>query len=62
MGAIVPGQLGVEEYANKIMLETVGIVNNEVWVVVSILRRARQLFWVVIAGIFYLIMGKNKNN
>jgi uncharacterized protein (TIRG00374 family) len=56
VGAIVPGQVGVEEYANKIMLEAVGIAGNEVWLVVSIMRRARQLFWVGVAGIFYVFM------
>ncbi|MFT6338741.1 MAG: hypothetical protein ACJATI_005518, partial [Halioglobus sp.] len=59
IGAIVPGQVGVEEYANKVMLGAVGIAGNEVWLVVSIMRRARQLFWVGIAGVFYFFMGKN---
>ncbi|MFT4536110.1 MAG: hypothetical protein ACJA1A_002870 [Saprospiraceae bacterium] len=58
VGAIVPGQVGVEEYANKVMLEAVGIAGNEVWLVVSIMRRARQLFWVGIAGVFYFFMEK----
>ena len=53
IGAIVPGQVGVEEYANKVMLQAVGIAGNEVWLVVSIMRRARQLFWVGVAGAFY---------
>lgn len=57
IGAMVPGQVGVEEYANKVMLSAVGIGGNEVWVVVSIMRRARQIFWVGIAGIFYWIIG-----
>ena len=58
VGAIIPGQVGVEEYANKVMLEAVGIAGNEVWLVVSIMRRARQLFWVAIAGVFYFFMGR----
>lgn len=58
VGAIVPGQVGVEEYANKVMLEAVGIAGNEVWLVVSIMRRARQLFWVGVAGVFYFFMGR----
>lgn len=61
VGAIVPGQVGVEEYANKVMLEAVGIAGNEVWLVVSIMRRARQLFWVGVAGVFYFFMGRKKN-
>ena len=60
VGAIVPGQVGVEEYANKVMLEIVGITENEIWLVVSIMRRARQLFWVGIAGLFYFWMGKKR--
>jgi len=60
IGAIIPGQVGVEEYANKIMLEMVGIASNEVWLVVSIMRRARQLFWVGVAGIFYWILARSK--
>jgi uncharacterized protein (TIRG00374 family) len=58
IGAVVPGQVGVEEYGNKVMLEMIGIAGNEVWVVVSIMRRARQLFWVVIAFIFYWLINR----
>lgn len=58
LGAVVPGQVGVEEYANKVMLDAVGIASNEVWLVVSIMRRARQLFWVAVAGLFYWLIGK----
>ncbi len=60
IGAVVPGQVGVEEYANKIMLGMVGIASIEVWLVVSIMRRARQLFWVGVAGIFYWIIARTK--
>lgn len=60
LGAVVPGQVGVEEYANKVMLGVVGIMSNEVWLVVSIMRRARQLFWVGIAGMFYWIIARSK--
>jgi len=62
VGAIVPGQVGVEEYANKVMLEAVGIAGNEVWLVVSIMRRARQLFWVGVAGVFYFFMRRKGLN
>lgn len=60
LGAIVPGQVGIEEYANKIMLGMIGVASNEVWLVVSILRRARQLFWVGIAGLFYWMISRLK--
>jgi len=61
IGAIVPGQVGVEEYANKVMLGVVGIGGNEIWVVVSIMRRARQIFWVGVAGIFYWIIARSRS-
>lgn len=58
IGAIVPGQIGIEEYGNKVMLNTIGIVSNEVWLVVTLMRRGRQLFWLLIAGIFMLFISK----
>lgn len=58
IGAVIPGQVGVEEYANKVMLGAVGIASNEIWLVVSIMRRARQLFWVGVAALFYWMIGK----
>jgi glycosyltransferase 2 family protein len=45
-GTFVPGQIGVEEYGNKVMLEAIGVTGAAVWVTASILRRARQLFWI----------------
>ncbi|ULB34084.1 MULTISPECIES: lysylphosphatidylglycerol synthase transmembrane domain-containing protein [Proteiniphilum] len=57
-GAIVPGQIGVEEYGNKVMLDVIGIVSNEIWLVVTLIRRGRQLLWLMIAGIFMLIISK----
>jgi len=50
-GAFVPGQIGVEEYANKVMLGLVGIASNEIWLTVSVLRRVKQLFWLAAAGL-----------
>jgi uncharacterized protein (TIRG00374 family) len=60
IGAVVPGQVGVEEYANKVMLGMIGIASNEVWLVVSIMRRARQIFWVGVAGVFYWLISRFK--
>lgn len=62
LGSFVPGQIGFEEYGNKMMLEFVNVSGSEVWITVSILKRARQLFWIA-AGIiaFYFIM-KTSNN
>ena len=60
LGAVVPGQVGVEEYANKVMLGVIGIASNEVWLIVSIMRRARQLFWAGVAGLFYWAIARMK--
>jgi glycosyltransferase 2 family protein len=54
-GTMVPGQIGVEEYGNKVMLETIGLSGPEVWVTASILRRARQLFWIGFGLLTYFI-------
>ena len=58
VGSIVPGQLGVEEYGNKVMLNTIGVMSNEIWLVVSLVRRARQLFWLGLSGILVLATTK----
>jgi glycosyltransferase 2 family protein len=53
LGILIPGQLGVEEYGNKFMLNTVGVQNQEVWVTASILRRSRQIFWILFGVVVY---------
>jgi len=58
-GAFVPGQLGVEELGNKMMLQLIGISAASVWVSASILRRARQLFWIATGFILYLFIKKD---
>jgi len=57
-GAFVPGQIGVEELGNKVMLGLIGIPDDSVWITVSVLRRARQLFWICFGGIIYLLFFK----
>lgn len=57
-GAFVPGQIGIEELGNKIMLGAVGIVGDDVWITASILRRARQFFWILFGAIAYIIVFK----
>jgi len=52
-GAFVPGQIGVEEFGNKMMLSLVGISSIPLWLSVSALRRTRQLFWIFVGAIFY---------
>ena len=57
-GAFIPGQLGVEEIANKLLLNMVGITGGSIWLSVSILRRGRQLIWIGMGFIFYLCIKK----
>jgi hypothetical protein len=58
LGTIIPGQLGVEEYGNKVLLDVIGINSNEIWLIVSLVRRSRQLFWLAMAGVFLIIITK----
>lgn len=57
-GAFIPGQIGIEEYGNKVMLSMIGAPGTEIWVAASILRRARQLFWIAFGLISYFAMSK----
>lgn len=59
LGAFVPGQIGIEEYASKMMLEFVHVPDAGVWITVSILRRARQLFWIGLGFIAFLLIVRN---
>ncbi len=52
-GAFIPSQIGVEEYFNKLMFAIVGITSISVWITASILRRVRQILWLVIGLIIY---------
>ena len=58
VGAFIPGQLGIEEIGNKLVIMMVGISSASLWVSVSILRRSRQLFWSAVGGILYLFNRK----
>ncbi len=56
LGAFIPGQVGVEEFGNRFMLQQIGIAGGSIWLVVSVFRRARQLFWLLIAtGAYFFI-------
>lgn len=57
-GAFIPGQIGVEEFANKIMLSIIGIKATGLWVAASIVRRSRQLFWIVVSAILYVVINQ----
>jgi uncharacterized protein (TIRG00374 family) len=61
-GAFVPGQIGVEEFGNKIMLATAGLPGPEIWITVSLLRRARQLFWIVFGLAAYFLIYKKRSD
>ena len=54
-GAFIPGQIGIEEYGNKVMLGIIGIAGGTIWITVSILRRARQLAWILLSLLVYFI-------
>ena len=55
LGAFIPGQIGVEEYANKVMLAFVGLTSASLWITVSILRRSRQIFWITLSMVLYFV-------
>jgi uncharacterized protein (TIRG00374 family) len=57
-GAFVPGQIGVEELGNKVMLDIIGIPAVGIWITVSVLRRLRQVFWLFFGLAAYLISYK----
>jgi hypothetical protein len=57
-GAFIPGQLGIEEYGNKIMLLVIGVPGAGIWITASILRRARQLFWILFGVVLYFVFFK----
>lgn len=61
-GSFVPAQIGVEEYGNKVMLSLLGIAGVEVWLTVSIIKRTRQLFWILLGVVFYLYIYKRHRN
>lgn len=55
-GAFIPGQLGVEEYGNKIMLMAIGIPDTDIWLSASILRRGRQLVWIALGALAWFLL------
>ncbi len=59
-GAFVPGQIGVEEYANKLLMLAIGYSQISLWLGLSVLRRTRQLFWMLIGLILYFLFFRNK--
>jgi hypothetical protein len=58
LGSFIPGQLGVEEYGNKVMLDFISIPGGATWLSVSIIRRARQVIWIILGVLAFLYMVK----
>jgi len=59
-GAFIPGQLGIEEFSNKMMLSIVGVKAAGLWVAASIIRRSRQIFWIAVSGLLYLLIRRHR--
>ena len=56
LAAFIPGQIGVEEYGNKLMLDIIKVNSNEIWLIATLARRTRQLLWIIISAIFAVII------
>ena len=56
LAGFIPGQLGVEELSNRLMLDVIGLKATSLWLSVSVLRRAKQLVWLSLAGLAFLIV------
>lgn len=52
--SFIPGQLGIEEYGNKYFLSLAHVHDEGIWVTVSILRRLRQVWWILFGIISYI--------
>jgi hypothetical protein len=57
--SFIPAQVGVEELSNKILLGIIGGANPVAWVVLSVVRRARSIFWLLSAAGLYFIKYSN---
>lgn len=52
LGQVVPAQIGVEEIGNSFMLKIFGGFTAAAWLGLSLMRRLRQLFWIIISLIY----------
>ena len=59
---IVPGQIGIEEYSTKFFLELMNVSDGKAWITVSLIRRIRQLFWILTAVIVYFTYFRSGNS
>jgi len=55
-GAFIPGQIGFEEYVNKIFLLAIDVADNATWLFICVMRRAKQLFWLLVGFILYFFV------
>lgn len=58
-GAFIPAQLGIEEFGNKLLLTSAGIYTIQIWLIIALIRRSRQVFWIFFGLLAYLGL-KNK--
>jgi glycosyltransferase 2 family protein len=59
-GVFIPAQAGAEELGNKMMLATAGKAAAGVWLTVSMIKRLRQLFWIIIGLALYWLIYKRQ--
>jgi glycosyltransferase 2 family protein len=57
-GFFIPAQVGLEEFGNKLMFSLVNIPGAETWLTVSLVRRARQIFWILAGFVCYLAVNR----
>ncbi len=53
-GTFIPGQAGIEELGNKMMLAIIGVPGTTIWITASVIRRLRQFFWIGVGVVLYL--------
>jgi uncharacterized protein (TIRG00374 family) len=57
-GFFIPGQVGLEEAGNKLMFSLVKVPGAETWLTVSLVRRARQVFWILAGFALYFVISR----
>lgn len=60
-GFFIPGQLGMEELSNKLMFSVTHIPGDDTWLTVSLIRRGRQLFWILAGYVVYLVISRRED-
>lgn len=62
LGAFVPGQVGIEEAGNQVMLNILGIQSGAIFLTITVLRRARQIFWIGTGIMVFTFFMKKKES